>query len=101
MRSFGFSRLPSILKNCAYFFSSLAIRQDVNFGVVGTHAAPLRFVRAFSFFSKSFDVVHWIGSGAIFSAGWAKPVEMNPRNKRPAARPAADREQVEFAALRG
>jgi hypothetical protein len=41
----GCSVAPSIEKNCAYFFSSLAIRHDLNFGVVGTQAAPLRFMR--------------------------------------------------------
>ena len=41
----GTSVLPSIEKNCAYRFSSFAIRHDVNFGVVGTQAAPLRFMR--------------------------------------------------------
>jgi hypothetical protein len=41
----GFSVVPLIEKNCAYFFSSLAIKQDLNLGVVGTQAAPLRFMR--------------------------------------------------------
>src|SRR5712692_11758650 len=63
---------PSIAKNCAYFFWSLTIRQDVNGGSVGTQAAPLRLVRASTLFLNFGSTFHSVATGVSTSAADAR-----------------------------